>query len=199
MSVDKLVDSTQLDADLTSVANAIRTKGGTSASLVFPTGFVNAIAAIPTGGGSSFKKLASQEFSVNTTSTSNTSVGNITLDLADYNDKNIVVWVHVRDKAGKRSGYFYGSDTLFFPFNLANSSTSAVSTRPVTIFYVNSSDAYAESVTAYGVYAYRLYYTSGAHYVQIYRRYNANYGTINGTFVCDVYAVTMPSGLTLFE
>jgi hypothetical protein len=51
MAVDKLVDSTQLDADLTSVANAIRTKGGTSASLAFPTGFVSAIDAIPTGGG----------------------------------------------------------------------------------------------------------------------------------------------------
>ena len=49
MSVDKLVDSTQLDSDLTSVANAIRTKGGTSAQLAFPAGFVSAIAAIPTG------------------------------------------------------------------------------------------------------------------------------------------------------
>lgn len=49
MAVDKLVDSTQLDADLTSVANAIRTKGGTSASLAFPADFVSAIAAI-TGG-----------------------------------------------------------------------------------------------------------------------------------------------------
>lgn len=53
MSIDKAVDSTQLDADLTSVANAIRTKGGTSASLAFPADFVSAIAAIPTGGGSS--------------------------------------------------------------------------------------------------------------------------------------------------
>ena len=51
MSVDKLVDSTQLDSDLTSVANAIRTKGGTSASLAFPAGFVSAIQNIPTGGG----------------------------------------------------------------------------------------------------------------------------------------------------
>jgi len=51
MAVDKLVDSTQLDADLTSVANAIRTKGGTSASLAFPSGFVSAIANIPSGGG----------------------------------------------------------------------------------------------------------------------------------------------------
>lgn len=53
MAVDKLVDSTQLDADLTSVANAIRTKGGTSASLDFPADFVTAIAAIPSGGGGS--------------------------------------------------------------------------------------------------------------------------------------------------
>lgn len=51
MAVDKLVDSTQLDADLTSVANAIRTKGGTSASLAFPADFVSAVEAIPTGGG----------------------------------------------------------------------------------------------------------------------------------------------------
>lgn len=51
MALDKLVDSTQLDTDLTSVANAIRTKGGTSASLAFPAGFVSAINDIPSGGG----------------------------------------------------------------------------------------------------------------------------------------------------
>lgn len=40
------------DSDLTSVASAIRTKGGTSASLSFPSGFVTAIGNISTGGGS---------------------------------------------------------------------------------------------------------------------------------------------------
>lgn len=40
-------------ADLTSVANAIRTKGGTSAQLAFPAGFVSAIEAISGGGGDS--------------------------------------------------------------------------------------------------------------------------------------------------
>ena len=35
------------DTELTSVANAIRTKGGTSASLAYPTGFVSAIQALP--------------------------------------------------------------------------------------------------------------------------------------------------------
>ena len=51
MALDKLVDSTQLDSDLTSVANAIRTKGGTSAALAFPAEFVSAIKAISGGGG----------------------------------------------------------------------------------------------------------------------------------------------------
>lgn len=55
MAVDKLVDSAQLDADLTSVANAIRTKGSTSADLAFPAGFVSAINAIPTGGGGDYE------------------------------------------------------------------------------------------------------------------------------------------------
>ena len=38
------------DTDLTAVANAIRTKGGTSAQMAFPDGFVSAVNAIPTGG-----------------------------------------------------------------------------------------------------------------------------------------------------
>jgi hypothetical protein len=50
MALDKLVDSTQLDTDLTSVADAIRTKGGTSAQLAFPADFVSAINDISGGG-----------------------------------------------------------------------------------------------------------------------------------------------------
>ena len=41
------------DTNLTAVANAIRQKGGTSASLEFPDDFVSAIGDIQTGGGSS--------------------------------------------------------------------------------------------------------------------------------------------------
>lgn len=51
MALDALVDSTQLDSDLTSVANAIRAKSGGSGQLAFPSGFVSEIGDIPTGGG----------------------------------------------------------------------------------------------------------------------------------------------------
>lgn len=47
----KVVDSEQLNADLSEVAEAIREKGETSEALSFPDGFVSAIGAIPTGGG----------------------------------------------------------------------------------------------------------------------------------------------------
>lgn len=54
------------DTDLTSVANAIRTKSGTSGQLAFPSGFVSAVNSIDeiatmiiTGGGNGFVKLPS--------------------------------------------------------------------------------------------------------------------------------------------
>ena len=152
------------------------------------------------GGGSNWTKLASQEYNVNTTSTSNTSVGNITLTLSDYNDPQTVLWIHIRDKAGFRNGYFYGSDAIFFHYQLASGSTNSLSVRPLIIYRGSSATAYSGAASAYGVYAYRLYYTSSSHYVQIYSRYNSSStGTINGTYVCDVYKLTMPTGMTLFD
>ena len=44
-----MADYLVTDTELTSVADAIRTRGGTSASLAFPSGFVTAINNIPSG------------------------------------------------------------------------------------------------------------------------------------------------------
>ncbi len=65
MSADKLVDSTQLDSDLTSVANAIRAKSGGSSQLAFPAGFVSEIQAIPSGGTRTLQKLAEYSITAN--------------------------------------------------------------------------------------------------------------------------------------
>lgn len=43
----KVVNATQLDADLTSVANAIRTRGGTTEPMSFPNGMAEAVESIP--------------------------------------------------------------------------------------------------------------------------------------------------------
>lgn len=43
MAYDKVIDSSALDADLTAVANAIRTASGSSDAMAFPDGFVSAL------------------------------------------------------------------------------------------------------------------------------------------------------------
>lgn len=52
MALDKVVDSAALDAQLTSIADAIRSKGGTTEQLTL-AGMVDAINAIQTGSGGS--------------------------------------------------------------------------------------------------------------------------------------------------
>jgi len=80
MAVDKLVDSAQLDADLTSVANAIRTKGGTSSDLAFPAGFVSAVQAIPSGGGG----ISVDDIATNTEPSGAITLGNTVTSIAEY-------------------------------------------------------------------------------------------------------------------
>ena len=80
MSVDKLVDSTQLNSDLTSVANAIRTKGGTSVTLTFPADFVTAIGNIPTG----ITPTGTKQISIS-------SAGTTTEDVTNYASAEITV------------------------------------------------------------------------------------------------------------
>ena len=86
MAVDKLVDSTQLDTDLTAVANAIRTKGGTSAQLAFPGGFVSAIQAITTG----ITPTGTKQISI-------TENGTVTEDVTNYVSAEITVAVQGGD------------------------------------------------------------------------------------------------------
>ena len=51
MATYKVVDADKLNADMTSVAYSIRTKGGTTEALAWPDGYKTAIEAIQTGGG----------------------------------------------------------------------------------------------------------------------------------------------------
>ena len=51
MAIDRAIDSTEFDSKLTTVADAIRTAGGTTATMSFPTGMVDAISSLSSGGG----------------------------------------------------------------------------------------------------------------------------------------------------
>ena len=135
-----------------------------------------------------FKLISSSELTVNTTSTSASTAGTVALGSSAFT-KDKIIYVRIRDKAGKRDGYFYGSDSFFMNWRNANGSTSAL-TVCAQEYYRYSGTSFTGASGAYGVYAYQLA-TDGT--LTIRRRYNStNTLTINGTFVIDVYEVDTP-------
>lgn len=145
-----------------------------------------------TGG---YTLLASDEFMVNTTNTSETTVGTISCGSSAWTTSNFIM-VTVRDKAGKRNGYFCSSWVLFannWAYN-DSASTDSVVIMPCTYISINSNgNGYIGSSTsgsAYGLYGGALYKNGD---VKIRSRYSSSYSqTINGTYVCEVWALNYP-------
>lgn len=151
-------------------------------------------------GGSSWTLLGSTELTVNTTSTNASSAGSINIG-STVVDKSKIIYVRIRDNAGKRAGYFLGSDTFFINYQKANSSTSTLSYAARLIHRYSSSNQYGQYIgatsTGYGVYGYSI---TNAGVVNIYKRYNSNYSlTINGTYSVEVYSLDYPDGESVFD
>ena len=69
MATYKVVDAEQLNADMSSVADSIRTKGGTTDALAWPDGYKTAIDSIPAGGGAPSLQSKSVTYTANGTNT----------------------------------------------------------------------------------------------------------------------------------
>jgi len=143
-------------------------------------------------GGSSWTKIGNTtELAVNTTSTSAASAGTIAIGSSAYT-KDKIIYVRIRDKSGKRNGYFYGSDTYFMNYWNANGATTTLSVVAQCHYRYNN-NALAATAGAYGVYGYSIN-SSGT--LTIRRRYNStNTLTINSTYLIDVYELTPPQAL----
>lgn len=148
------------------------------------------------GGESPWTHILTQDVVVTTTSTSAVTAKTIAGGSA-ISTKDKIVWVHIRDKAGKRAGYFYGSDTYFANAQSASGSTTANTAKATEYIRVTTSGTYAGGCGEYGVYGYSISSTGS---LIIRRRYNStNTLTIDGTFQVDVYTLDLPDGLTLFD
>ena len=137
--------------------------------------------------------LATKSFTVNTTSTTATSVGTVACGSTAWTSSKIL-YVKIRDNAGARVGYCIGSDNYIYNRQPANSSTTTLqyaarithSLRTGNEFYTYPSG----TNTGYGVYASTIA-SDGT--LTIYARYNNTYcGTINGTFTVEAYLIDYP-------
>ena len=162
------------------------------------TAYVNGqkLTGTGSGGGSNWTLLATKTFTVNTTSTSASSVGTIEAGREAYT-KDAVIWVRIRGQSGKRNGYFYGADTIFCNHYPANGATTTFSAQATEYYRVSSSGAYTTVSGSYGVYGYSIN-SSGT--VTIRSRYSStNTLTINDKFDVEVYKLTLPNNEKLFD
>lgn len=185
------------DSYLEDIADAIRDKNGGSATYK-PAQMAPAILALPA---SSYTKIGEITLTVSATNTSATAISGGTFTNSSLYTADSIVYVRVRDTAGKRAGYFYGSDSWFLNYQKANGGTSTLTygCRAVTRFSTSSQfGVYTNATTSgYGVYPYDIN-SSGR--VRMYQRYNSNYTlTINGTYKCEFYLLDTPDGVTPFQ
>lgn len=167
------------------------TENGTGISV---SGYSTVDVAVPSSGGG-VTLITSQEFNVSTSSTTATGLGNITGIPAAYTN-NAIIYVRVRDKAGKRQGYFYGTDSFFINNQTTGGFNKGI--RQCATYTTNDTFTLQQSelTSGYGVYPTIIYTSSMA----MYTRYDSTYtGTINGTYVVDVYSITTPDGNTPYN
>lgn len=144
---------------------------------------------------SSYTLKGTTTLTVSTTSTTAATAGSLECGSGTF-ERSKIVYVRVRDKAGPRAGYFYGSDAWFINYQDANGSTSTLTAAGRQGLWYNSSNQWATASSSYGVYGYSI--TSGGK-VTIRRRYNSSYGTINGDFLVQVYMLDYPDGHSPFN
>lgn len=169
------------------------TQNGTFDVTNFASAVVNA---------SSWTKVGETTYTVSTTSTSAGTVGTWSTGDSSIWDATKIIYIKIRDTAGKRAGYFYGTDNFYMNYGLANGAT-ATSTYNGSIrimWYYNSSSEfgwrYGYSSTGYGVYPDYIY-SDGR--IRIRRRYNSSYSlTIDGTYKVEAYVLNTPDGNSPF-
>ena len=148
------------------------------------------------GGGGGITKIHDEDIAVNCSDSTAVTVKDFEIEgLPTEDDFNKLVYVKVRDKAGWRPGYFYGSDNFASPIGIFGGGTNAVSgiryTCSETSGDINCSGA--TQSTFYGVYVGQLSTLGG---FRLMARYNSTSSRlINGTFNVQVYVIP----LTLFD
>lgn len=160
------------------------------------TTLINSLTVNVSGGASPWTLVTEQDETISTTSTTATTAATIECG-SSICTKDKIVWVHVRDKAGKRDGYFYGTDAFFINIDKANNDTSAPFSLPAAMSLRYSGSLYGGYSGTYGIYGYSI---SSTGQLIIRSRYNSTYSkTIDGTYNIKVYTLDLPAGTTLFD
>ena len=186
----------------TLITKTITANGTYSAEDDNADGYSSVTVNVPTGGGaSSWTKVAETTYQVSTTNTTTETVATWETGHSELWTSDKFVYVRVRDTAGKREGYFYGSDQFFMnhiPINGSTEIDTSVSGR----FYIRYANEvfetfYNSGTSGYGLYADKLY-SDGRIRMRV--KYSSTQSrTIDGTYKVEVYLLGPAGGVPIFE
>ena len=171
---------------MSSGALVTQTAATYTANSVYDTTLIDEVTVnVSGGGGSSYALLASQDFEVNTTSSTDIDVGTMNLGSSAYTSDKIL-YVKIRDKAGARASHYIGTDAFMINPFPTRSGTTNLTAYAELVSYLNSSNNYQTTATTTG---YGLKGTSltDAGVLTIKARYSSSYGAIDGTYNVSVY------------
>lgn len=130
--------------------------------------------------------IYSGQVSANTTNTTATNLTTISVGASAYT-KDKLLYVRIRDHAGKRAGYFYGSDTFFMNDNAASGLTNTYNTPTCHYARYTGANEFLGGTGYYGVYGYSI--ASNGNLVLRTRYNSTNSTTINGTYDVQVFLI----------
>lgn len=190
-------------SEITSIADAIRTKGGTSAQLTFPTEFVSAIQNIPSGGNDRLKLLHTESIGVVSTTSTTAQSLNKSVVVKGVNDYDLVVVIASNNSQSVSHhlatvGVIYtsGSGSIGTKNGVVNN------TPKLNIMKDSGGTVISKAgTTAYGVYTNSVTLAladDGTMTLPMYARYNSTHTlTIDGSYTVNVYGVNIANILGL--
>lgn len=159
-----------------------------------------AVVGTASGGSSAWTKVCEKSYQIpNYTSTTVTTEEEWATGHSEIWTNSKWVYIRVRDTAGKRGGYFYGSDQFFYIHSL----TSENNVTGVRYYLRYKSNGTLETGSnsgttgGYGVYVDAIY-PNGT--IRVRKRYNSSSSrTIDGTYKVEVYLLDPAGGVPIFE
>lgn len=144
--------------------------------------------------GSSYVKIGEADYTLSTSSTSAVTQPSLSVSSSVWTSAKMI-FITIRDKAGKRAGYYYGGDGIFANPNPSNGSTSAFGDGGRFSYSCDSSSKMRTYSGQYGLYPYNIG-SDGT--IRMYAKYHSTYTlTIDGTYHVEVYALSWPDSSPL--
>ena len=156
------------------------------------------------GGGSSWTHIWHTERTLqNTGTTSQTFYLTVEDTTGKYADKGTILYIRIRDMAGPRAGYFFGTDSIVISISPTASTCRLVSTFEGLsdsggVVITSSSSTQSPATTSYGVFLNQPPTRSlTENNLRIGYRARSNSWVVDGTFSIDVFAADSPTGYPL--